>query len=134
MTGTPKPEAGADLAPHRSGSEKRQRGAPVSVRLSDEERAIVKAKAAAAGLSVGSYLRLAGLGDAGQRAKRAPVVNAELLAQAVAALNKVGSNLNQIAHILNAGKAAGASEAVTTLHETRAAVRQIAALTGKEAA
>lgn len=134
MTGTPKPEAGADLAPRRSGSEKRQRGAPVSVRLSDEERAEVKRRATAAGLSVGSYLRLAGLDAAGIRARRAPTVNAELLAQAVAALNKVGSNLNQIAHILNAGKAAGATEAVMTLHETRAVVRQIAALTGKEAA
>lgn len=116
----------------RSGSEKRQRGAPVSVRLSDAERAAVKAKAAAAGLSMGSYLRLAGLGDVGMRARRAPTVNAELLAQAVAALNKVGSNLNQVAHTLNAGRAAGSAEALQTLQETRAAVLQILALTGRK--
>lgn len=124
------------LPPKRSGSKKRQRRKSWQIALTDDEEAKALGNAAAAGLSRSSYGRAALLGDPGIRAKRAPSVNAELLAQAVAALNKVGSNLNQIAHILNAGKAAGASEAVTTLHETRAVVRQIliAALTGKEAA
>ncbi len=132
--GVPVMTAPAETVPpqKRSGSEKRQRGAPVSVRLSADERAAIKVKAAEAGLSIGSYLRFAGLGDAGIRARRAPTVNAALLAQAVAALNKVGSNLNQIAHVLNAGRAAGAAEAVQTLHETRAAVLQILALTGRK--
>lgn len=118
----------------RSGSQKRARSFKLQIALDAAERATAQAKAAQAGLSLSSFGRAALLGNAGQRAKRAPVVNAELLAQAIAALNKVGSNLNQIAHILNAGKAAGATEAVMTLHETRAVVRQIAALTGREAA
>ncbi len=137
MTGAQKPEAGADPAPRRSGSQKRARGFKLQIALDAAERATAQAKAAQAGLSLSSFGRAALLdGDPGIRARRAPTVNAELLAQAIAALNKVGSNLNQIAHILNAGKAAGATEAVMTLHETRAVVRQIMALTAghKEAA
>lgn len=122
----------ASLSQNRSGSEKRQRDAIVPVRCSSDEREALRFRAATAGLSVGSYLRLAGLGDAGIRAKRAPTLNAVLLAQAVAALNKAGSNLNQIAHHLNAGHVAGSAETVQTLHETRAAVLQIIALTGRK--
>jgi hypothetical protein len=44
------------------------------------------------------------LGTPGPRAKRSPPVNAEALGRATAALNKVGSNLNQVAHRLNAGE------------------------------
>ena len=120
------------LRQNRSGSEKRQRGAPVSIRFLDDERAEAQAKAAEAGMSLASYGRAAMLGDPGIRAKRAPTLNAVLLAQAVAALNKAGSNLHQIAHHLNAGHAAGSAETVQTLHETRAAVLQIIALTGRK--
>jgi hypothetical protein len=45
-----------------------------------------------------------------------------LLAHAVAQLNKAGSNLNQIARILNAGGAAGSKETADALADTRAAV------------
>jgi hypothetical protein len=121
----------AARAPRRSGSEKRQRGAPVSVRFLPDERARVDAKSRAAGLSLASYARASMLGDAGPRAKRAPTVNAELLAYAIAALNKVGANLNQIAHALNAGHAAGAKESAATLAQVRAAVRQILVATGR---
>lgn len=112
-------------APKRSGSEKRQRGVPVSVRFSPTERAALDAKARAAGLSIGSYLRAAGLGDAGPRARRAPTVNAELLAHALAGLNKAGSNLNQVAHVLNAGRAAGARASTEAVAELLAVVMQI---------
>jgi hypothetical protein len=122
----------ASLRQNRSGSEKRQRVSAVRVRLLPSERAVVEDKAAEAGMSMASYVRAAMLGDPGIRAKRAPTLNAVLLAQAVAALNKAGSNLNQIAHHLNAGHAAGSAETVQTLHETRAAVLQIIALTGRK--
>lgn len=112
----------------RSGSERRRRGAVIPVRVEDDERATLRDKAQAAGLSVGGYLRQAGLGYAGQRARRAPRVNAILLAQAIAALNKAGSNLNQIARRNNAGLGIG-PEAAQTIYETRAAVLQIIALT-----
>lgn len=110
--------SGAALV-RRSGSEKRQRSAPVSVRFLDDERAIAKARAAEAGLSLASYLRAAGIGDPGIRAQRAPTVNAEAIAHATAALNKVGSNLNQIARVLNAGQAAGSAETLQAVAEVR---------------
>jgi hypothetical protein len=113
------PAKTATPAPRRSGSEKRQRGAPVSVRFLDDERAIAKAKAAEAGLSLASYLRAAGLGDPGIRAQRAPTVNVEVMARATAALNKVGSNLNQVAHALNSARALAAGEAEAALAEVR---------------
>jgi hypothetical protein len=66
------------------------------------------------------------------RAKRSPPVNAEALARAVAELNKVGSNLNQIAKVLNAGRAVGSREALATLAETRAVVAQILEIVGRK--
>jgi hypothetical protein len=114
----------------RSGSEKRQRPDIIPVRCSPEERVTLKANAAAAGLSAGSYLRLTGLGNVGVRAKRAPTVNAEAMARATAALNKVGSNLNQIAHVLNAGKAAGSAETLAAVAEVRAVLAHFRASVG----
>lgn len=118
-------------APRRSGSEKRQRAAPVSVRLSPGERAAVEVKAREAGLSVGSFARASMLGEAGPRARRSPPINAELLAHAVAQLNKAGSNLNQIAHILNAGQAMGGAAIGAAIAEVRAAVARIIEATGR---
>ena len=110
-------DAAVSAARKRSGSEKRQRGAPVSVRLLPEEREQVQAKARAAGLSLAAYGRAVMLGDPGIRARRAPTVNAEAIARATAALNKVGSNLNQIAHTLNAGRAVGSAETLAAVAE-----------------
>ena len=59
-------------------------------------------------------------------------MNAELLAHAVAQLNKAGSNLNQIARILNAGQAAGSREAFEALADTRAAVVRILDIVGRK--
>jgi hypothetical protein len=114
----------------RSGSEKRQRAkGAVLVRLLPDERAAVEVKAREVGLSLASFLRACGLGTPGPRARRSPPVNAEALARATAALNKVGSNLNQIAHGLNAGGfSLTAQECFAALAETRAAaaaIRQI---------
>jgi hypothetical protein len=59
-------------------------------------------------------------------------LNAELLAHAVAALNKAGSNLNQIARTLNAAQAVGSKEALEALTETRAAVGRILEIVGRK--
>jgi hypothetical protein len=100
----------------------------VLVRLLPEERAAVEEKARDVGLSLASFLRACGLGAPGPRARRTPPVNAEALGRATAALNKVGSNLNQIAHTLNAGGAVTTEECFAALSETRsaaAAIREI---------
>lgn len=109
----------------RSGSERRQRGPAVPVRFLKQERAAVDEKARSVGLSLAGFLRACALGTPGPRAKRRAPVDIEALARATAALNKAGSNLNQIARVLNAGQAAGARESVEALNETRAAIARI---------
>jgi hypothetical protein len=118
----------------RSGSERRQRGkGAVLVRLLPEERAAVEEKAREVGLSLASFLRACGLGTPGPRARRSPPVNAEALGRATAALNKVGSNLNQIAHALNAGGVGlTTQECFAALAETRAAAAAIREIVGRK--
>lgn len=117
----------------RSGSENRQRSkGAVLVRLLPSERTAVEEKAREVGLSLASFLRTCGLGTPGPRAQRTPPINAEALARATAALNKVGSNLNQIAHVLNAGGAIGmANECKSTLLVVRAAAAAIREIVGR---
>jgi hypothetical protein len=116
----------------RSGSQKRQRVKSLQIALTPEEFTVACERAAAAGLSPSSYGRTLLLGAPGPRARRSPPLNAELLAHAVAQLNKAGSNLNQIARILNSGKAVGSREAVEALTDTRAAVVQILDIVGRK--
>lgn len=85
------------------GSNQRQRTKQAVVRLTQAEAAEVQERAAHAGLSTGAYLRACALGDSGPRAKRAPPINRELLSEALASLNRVGNNINQIAKHLNNG-------------------------------
>ena len=103
----------------------------LALRLDEIEYLLIGEYARMAGLSRGSFLRAAALGSPGVRAQRAPTVNAEALAHATAALNKVGSNLNQIARILNSGQAVGSREVVEALTDTRAAVVQILDISGR---
>jgi hypothetical protein len=117
----------------RSGSETRQRSAPVSVRFLPAERDVVETNARTVGLSVASFLRACALGSPGPRARRAPPINAEALAHATAALNKAGSNLNQIARKLNAGGAnIMAREYLAVLMDVRAALDRILDIVGRK--
>jgi hypothetical protein len=121
-------------APSRnnSGSEKRQRDrGAILVRLLPEERATIEAKARAAGLSLASFARAAMLGSAGPRARRAPTVNAELLGYAIAALNKAGSNLNQIARALNSDRPIAIDRCLVTLAEVQSAAARIRDCVGR---
>lgn len=76
----------------------------ISLRLLDHEYARLRLNAANSGLSAASYLRAAGLGDTGPRARRSPNVNLAALGTATAAVNKLGGNINQIARALNFGE------------------------------
>jgi hypothetical protein len=115
----------------RSGSQKRQRVKSLQIAMTPEELIVVRERASASGLTPSSYGRAVLLGTPGPRARRSPPLNAELLAHAVAQLNKAGSNLNQIARILNTGQAVGSREAVDALKDTRAAVVQILDIVGR---
>ena len=105
----------APVAPPPAEAGKKRRKPPVRgrkggrtagkfVHLTEAENAQLEARARACGLSVSSYLRAAALGDAGPRARRAPTVQAEVIARAMIELNRVGNNVNQIARSANIGK------------------------------
>jgi hypothetical protein len=119
-------------APRRSGSQKRQRQRKIGVACDAADFIVIDHKARAAGLSLASYLRACALGAPGPRAQRAPTVNAEALAHATAALNKVGSNLNQIARSLNAATPIAANECHAALADVRAAVVRILDIVGRK--
>jgi len=115
-----------------SGSEKRQRGHIVAGRFDDAEYSLLTEKAQGARLTRSGYIRALVVGTPGPRAQRTPPINAEVLAKATAALNKVGSNLNQIAHVLNASGTITAQECFAALAETRAAVARILEIVGRK--
>jgi len=86
-----------------AGSEKRQRQNVVRVRLNDTERSEILERADRAGLSVAGYLRTAVLDQPAPRQSRRPPVNKQELAQVLAAIGKLGSNVNQMARVANSG-------------------------------
>ena len=106
-------------------SENRQRGKIVPTRFLPEEHAELEARAAAAGLSPSAYLRACALGDAGPRARRSPTVERSLAAQAIAELNKAGSNLNQIARAVNMEQWPGTSSVTAAADAVKQAAVQI---------
>jgi methionine synthase I (cobalamin-dependent) len=119
--------------PSRSGSQKRQRNRKTDIRWDNDEYSTLTEKAQETGLSRNAYVRAAVLGTPGPRARRSPTVNAEALGRATAALNKVGSNLNQVAHCLNAGGAGlTTQECYAALAETRAAAAAIRQIVGRK--
>lgn len=90
-----------------SGSETRERGGMVAFRVSPAERVEIEEAASAAGLSLASYVRGLVL-DAPQTKKtRKPSIDRAALAQILAHVGKIGSNINQIARRLNQGKGVG---------------------------
>ena len=126
-------QSAGQVSAKASGSEKRRRTHNVPTRFEEDEYSVLLEKAQTAGLSRGAYIRALVIGSPGPRAQRTPPVNAEVLARATAALNKVGSNLNQIAHVLNAsGATSTAHEFLSTLALVREAATQMLELGGRK--
>jgi hypothetical protein len=133
MEGLPMNASRTSAAMHGSGSEKRQRVHKVDTRWDGIEHASLAAAAQTAGLTKGGYIRALVLGCPGPRSQRAPSVNAQALAQATAALNKVGSNLNQIARVLNSGGAnVTTGECSSAINDVRAALSCILQIVGRD--
>ncbi|HEY2034438.1 MAG TPA: plasmid mobilization relaxosome protein MobC [Rhizomicrobium sp.] len=86
-----------------SGSDKRQRGQTVTVRLTKDERATLDALSSRSGLAAGAFMRAAAFGDSGPRAQRRPPADHKALRQLLGECGRVGNNLNQIAKRLNEG-------------------------------
>lgn len=112
-------------------SERRQMERTIAARLTPTEYADIAEKAARAGLTLSAYSRACLLGDPGLRAKRAPPVNRVALGGAIAALNRVGNNVNQIAHHLNAGGHSSPAQIAEAQAEISDCLKAILAALGK---
>jgi hypothetical protein len=88
----------------RSGSETRQRGRLLGIRLTPEEYAPLEQGAANAGLKVASHARQLLVNAPRTRSRRRPLADVAALSALYAQLAKSGSNLNQIAKQLNSGE------------------------------
>jgi hypothetical protein len=86
------------------GSSKRQRTKFVIARLTPNEHADITALADKRGMSPGALIRQTLLNVPPGPNVRRPTVDAKLLAQVLAEVGKIGSNINQIAYHLNAGR------------------------------
>ena len=121
------------LSARVSGSERRQRVHKVDTRWDAIEHASLVAAAQTTDLTRGGYIRALVLGCPGPRSQRAPSFDAQALAQATAALNKVAGNINQIARVLNAGGASVTTqECYAALNDVRAAVASILQIVARE--
>ncbi len=114
-----------------SHSQKRQRTQAVRAACTPNEYAAITAQATAAGLSVGGYLRACALGRKTPRTKERAPVDRELLAHAIAALNRVGNNLNQLAYRANLGYPVEAALLQPALEAYAAALKTLLQACGK---
>lgn len=111
-----------------SKSQKRGRTKSISAACTPEEHAEITAKAKAAGLSAGGFLRACGLGRVTPGTKRRAPADRVIFEQAIAELRRVGNNLNQIARAANMNEPTDGvrlkhalDEYMTTLHQLREA-------------
>ena len=84
----------------RSGSEKRQRTTIVTMRTNPQEAAAIRQIAQSRGESVSALLRSALL----QGRLRPSRIDLQAVGRLLGQLGKIGSNINQIAYHLNAGR------------------------------
>lgn len=115
----------------RSGSETRQRRHVARMRCTPSEHARLEAAAERAGLTVGAFMRHQCLGTPGPRAVRRPSVERAALAQLLAQLGKCGSNLNQIARVLNAGGGSAPGSIPQAVDDFRTVCADILLVLGK---
>jgi Mobilization protein NikA len=88
----------------RSGSETRKRNVLLTARFTPQEAATIRQISDRTGVTVASLLRRALLDTPPPRATRRPPADMRAIARLLGQLGKIGSNINQIAHYLNAGR------------------------------
>ena len=114
-----------------SGSEQRQRQEALRIRLTPAEHATIEAAADRAGLSLAGYARSVLLAAEPPRQSRRPPANKAELAVILGQLGKIGSNVNQIARVLNSGGDLDPPELATALAEIDAMHAAIMAALGR---
>lgn len=122
-----------DAPPKPKRSDKRQRTEILFTRVTPDEKSAFAARADRAGMASAAFMRALALGDAGPRAHRRRPVEHRALIQTLAALNRVGNNLNQIARNSNLGIDIDVPELRDALHQYHAVVAAIYDALGMEA-
>lgn len=120
-----------------SGTDKRQRGKTVTVRLTDDEHGALESLSSRSGMALGAFMRAAAFGDSGPRAQRRPPADHQALRQILGHCGRIGNNLNQIAKHLNAGGQLDHDElrqALKAYLDIRAAILAALAMKTQEAA
>ena len=107
----------------KSGSEKREREVLIGFRATATEVQEIDAAAKIAGLSRSAYVRAQSLSK--PKTRRRPTMDAAPLARILGQLGKCGSNLNQIAHMLNRGDVVTHSAITATVGEVRDLTKEI---------
>jgi len=118
----------------RRKSDKRQRTETLFARVTPEEKSAFVARADRAGMASAAFMRALALGDAGPRARRRRPIEHQALVQALAALNRVGNNLNQIARNTNRGMDIDVPQLRDALHQYHQVIAAIYEALGMEPA
>jgi hypothetical protein len=101
MTETPL-EGAKHLAPWRGRPRVADaKGCFIAIRCTVKQHTTIKEKAARAGLSIGAYLRALAVGYPGPHFVHKPRPGDTELARLLGHIGKIGSNINQIAKIVN---------------------------------
>ena len=111
----------------RSGSEKRKRQPRIIFRVSEEERAEMKASAAAAGLSVGSFIRSRTVAAPHTRVVRSLAPTVAEFRQYKGEIGKIGGNLAQFLRLANRGEIVPPDDLAPAVDEVRALIAALAA-------
>lgn len=118
----------------RRKSDKRQRTETLFARVTPEEKSAFVTRADRAGMASAAFMRALALGDAGPRARRRRPVEHQALVQALATLNRVGNNLNQIARNTNRGMDIDVPQLRDALHQYHQVIAAIYEALGMEPA
>ena len=118
----------------RRKSDKRQRTEVLFARVTPEEKSAFVARADRAGMASAAFMRALALGDAGPRARRRRPVEHQALVQALATLNRVGNNLNQVARNTNRGMDIDVPQLRDALHQYHQVIAAIYEALGMEPA
>ena len=118
----------------RRKSDKRQRTETLFARVTPEEKSAFVARADRAGMASAAFMRALALGDAGPRARRRRPIEHQALVQALAGLNRVGNNLNQIARNTNRGMDIDVPQLRDALHQYHQVIAVIYEALGMEPA
>lgn len=103
-------------------------GKKLSVSVTGSEYEELDSASKISGVSKGGLLKIAYFGRNNVVVKRRPPADRVELARIAGLLGKAGSNINQVAHAINAGKVPPSAELVKGITETKEGIEEIGTL------